>query len=162
MYDDSDLPEWHHLDQIIEGLFLGDDKAARDEYLLHENGITAIVNVAKDIDDPYKANQKQFKFGLVDGESWENHPEIYFLAALTCLRLLDRGERVLLHCIAGISRSPAVCCLVLVVKGVCEDLDAAESYIRGIRHAAWVHSGHVDHVRAALEMLKGFYNDKQS
>jgi protein-tyrosine phosphatase len=48
---------------------------------------------------------------LVDGP--QNDPEAFAAAVETLIALLDRGERVLVHCSAGASRSVAVAAAAL-------------------------------------------------
>ena len=93
--------------KILEHLYFGNSRSARDENILRQNNITASVNVAKDLNDPWIDGVKSYKIGLMDG----NHPDNkhgYIVAAQLVIYLMRQGERVLLHCHEGRSRSVAV------------------------------------------------------
>ena len=141
-----------HLNLIIPHLFVGNSHSARTSSIISENDITAIVNVAKDLDDPWLPEVQLYKFGIVDGASHENHSVTYALAARTVLTLLDRGETVLLHCHEGISRSVAVAVLV-VSKFNGMSLDQAYGLVGTQRPIAFINKGHKIHIEEARKML---------
>lgn len=47
-------------------LFIGNSYDARDEKVLREIGITAVVNVARDLNDPFYPGIKYYKAGMID------------------------------------------------------------------------------------------------
>ncbi len=101
-------------------------KVRNNIYLGHEydahmdacriNKITASLNVANDLNDlndPIYPVHKLItvKVGLSDDKN--NSPEMISLAVSILRNLLDQGHTVLIHCRAGMSRSPHILALYL-------------------------------------------------
>lgn len=82
---------------------------------LQQRGITAILNVAWEADDPqYQPSEfRMVKIGLWDGTG--NRPEMKALAVIALRNLIDSGHTVLVHCLHGGSRSPYI-----VFRYLCE------------------------------------------
>jgi protein-tyrosine phosphatase len=128
-------------------LFIGNASDAKSEPHLKQYGIQDIVNVAKDLNDPFLHSYRYFKVGLDDGSS--NRTEEYVLAAKLVLDLLSQGRRVLLHCHEGKSRSTAVAILVI---GEIKDLLPGEAYdvVVQSRHVCCgMKRSHWEHISAA-------------
>ncbi len=102
------------ISKITEQIYVGDSRSAREEGILRSNGITAVVNMAKDLNDPWFPGIKSYKIGLMDGPDPDNYVG-YYLGASTCIEILYLGvqEKVLIHCHEGRSRSAAICCIVM-------------------------------------------------
>jgi protein-tyrosine phosphatase len=102
-------------------LWLGNARDARDARSLFDSEITAVVDVAWD--EPLAQLPRELiycRFPLVD--SGGNPQELLTLAVQTVVNLLSAGQRTLVACSAGMSRSPAVAAAALsVVAG--EDPD---------------------------------------
>lgn len=81
-----------------------------------KGSITAVVNLAFDLNDPAISDIKSIKIGLVDGGHDKQSSFIYALAAKTVIELLDNGDTVLAHCHEGRSRTAAIAIIVLAVK----------------------------------------------
>lgn len=92
-------------------LFIASGHAARTESIIKEHAITAVVNVAQDLNDPWYPNLLSIKIGLTDGAA--NLTSSYSLAMNTIIILLEQGHRVLLHCHEGRSRTAAIATLVV-------------------------------------------------
>lgn len=75
---------------------------------LQERGITAILNVAWEVNDlEYPPEEfKMVKVGLWDGVG--NKPEMKSLAVMALRTLIDAGHTVAVHCLHGASRSPYI------------------------------------------------------
>lgn len=102
------------LDLVYPYLFVGNSRAARTPDILKTNGITAVVNVARDLDDPPVDGILTFKFGLTDGHSDNNKAIILVSAFDTIYNLIQQSnETVLVHCHEGVSRSPAAAILYI-------------------------------------------------
>lgn len=100
--NDPDPP----VSMIIPGkLWLGCQADAVDEDTLKKNGITAILNVSH---NPANANPayKNVWLPLTDGSG--NTQEEFDAAVNTLDALIKEGEVVLVHCLAGMSRSASV------------------------------------------------------
>ena len=90
---------------IIPGLFLGDREDARDEARLLREGITHVVNCAGELPCYFDGRFVYLWLKLKD-------PDDSFAAEIPRFcEFIDDGRRagnVLVHCTAGVSRSPAV------------------------------------------------------
>lgn len=100
---------------IQDCLAIGNESDATDESLLIDSGITAVLNVAAEIMPPhYQSDIISAKVGLIDGPG--NYPSLYTVAIQILDVLLTEEEMVLVHCVAGISRSPFIVACYLVLK----------------------------------------------
>ena len=93
------------MDRIRKNLYIGNASDPKNTERLNKEGITAILNVAYELNDPiYFTHQfRCVKVGLEDSE--KNSVEMRQLAIDTLATLLEHGENVLVHCAAGQSRS---------------------------------------------------------
>lgn len=94
--------------KLRDNLYISGSEAAHDLGRLNEDGITAVLNVAYEINDPPTLPQDifQIKVGLTDDD--KNIPYTKRLAVETLKVLMLKGEKVLVHCAVGQSRSPYV------------------------------------------------------
>lgn len=96
-------------------LAIGNESDAANESLLIDSGITAVLNVAAEVMPPhYQSDIISAKVGLIDGPG--NYPSLYTVAIQMLETLLTEGEIVLVHCAAGISRSPFIVACYLVLN----------------------------------------------
>jgi protein-tyrosine phosphatase len=143
----------NHLDEIVDGLFIGNAHAASSYQILCAHNIGAVVNVAKTLNDPLFNGIQTYKVGLADGHAeLENYSYMYAFAAHLVISLLGKGVKVLLHCYEGISRSPAVGVLIVSkMKGV--SLDKAQDLIREKRPIVFINKGHKKFIMEARDLL---------
>lgn len=74
-----------------------------DTLALKALGITTIFNVAREVDDPNYSDFRMIKLGFTDDAN--NPGWLKNLGMLMLRSLIDNGETVLIHCMAGASRS---------------------------------------------------------
>ncbi len=100
------------INQVLPWLYVGDCESAWDAMIQDGLAVKTIVNL-HDHDDPDVDGIKQFQFSLVDGEgnSWGTIMEI-----LDTIAERRKAGNVLVHCCAGMSRSPFIILSYLVVK----------------------------------------------
>ena len=94
---------------IEEGLYLGDTTDATSERVIKELGIGAVINcTTKEPFGTFKDVPRiveQIRIPVIDRPGED--VAVYFAeVAATIARLLGEGKKVLVHCAAGISRSP--------------------------------------------------------
>ncbi|CAG9322936.1 unnamed protein product [Blepharisma stoltei] len=102
--------------EIETSLYLGSLQDADNERLIRKTGIKNIVQV---LDNPtYNKRFKGIKYYYVrlrdeeDENLIDELPDaIYFIN-----RQILKGEKVLVHCVAGVSRSPAIVIAYLMAK----------------------------------------------
>jgi hypothetical protein len=144
-------------DEIVPGLWLGNRIAALDEQWLGEKGIKAVFNCTKDI--PFCLNiQRRYRVPVDDNlqpveirnlELWA------YEIAVKIARERAAGNRILIHCFAGVQRSAATTAIFLISSFRCTTEEAI-SYIRSKRPIAFF--GNVNFYRA----IKGFETSFQN
>ena len=103
----------HNANEIVPGLWVGDQHAAQDPYFFSKYQIKAVVNVTKDIPNAFaKHGVIYLRIPVDDSLKREdiNKMTMYLPKAMEFLRQqhLIRGKNVLVHCHAGIQRSATV------------------------------------------------------
>lgn len=100
---------------ITERIAIGNRHEAKDLELLLSKDIDAVLNLAYDLDISYFEfyHEYEYKFpieyqkvGLIDGEG--NKLTTFAAAVYMLDQLLERHDKVLVHCHAGVSRSASV------------------------------------------------------
>ena len=107
------------MDFITDRIAIGNRHEAADIEMLQANGITAVLNVAYDLDirlpsldsSPYRFAIEYHKVGLIDG--FGNEATTLAAAVYMLAQILDRHKKVFVHCHAGISRATTVVSLYL-------------------------------------------------
>lgn len=99
------------MEQIVEGVWLGDSLDAKFENGLREANIRSVLNCAWDLSYEITPSILQVKVGLIDGPG--NRTRAMGLA-INALEKLTKLGPVLVHCHAGKSRSPSVIAAWLV------------------------------------------------
>ena len=110
------------MDFITDQIAIGHEGEAMNLGFLEKNGITGVLNVAWSLDIVYDGFSRMdpvypieyAKVGLMDGHG--NHPATLVAAVLMLDQLCARHDRVLVHCQAGVSRSPTVVGAYLAAK----------------------------------------------
>ncbi len=108
-----------HLSYIIDGIYLGSEFAATDVELLTQHQITAVLSLqAEAIYNHLYPNHFLYKnIPLHDGQSIDS---TVFEEALAFIQQAQQENRkILVHCAAGVSRSPSIVAAYLMqVKGM--------------------------------------------
>jgi predicted protein tyrosine phosphatase len=101
--------------KIRPNIYLGHEYDAHMD-AVRINKVTASLNVAEDLNDPLYPIHKLItvKVGLSDDQ--KNNEQMIGLAVATLANLLNQGHTVLIHCKAGMSRSPYILALYLSFK----------------------------------------------
>ena len=134
--------------KIRHGLYLGDaDDASRKP-----NEIDYTITVAKN--SPFIG---AVWFSLEDDAVVKN--EALFKAAISStISLIENGHSVLIHCVAGLSRSPAVCAGVLMgMDGL--SLEEAINRIRELKPSIHIHPYFINRLREIEEETVGIKNE---
>ena len=115
--------------QILEGLFLGNREAVRDLSRLRKAGITHIVNCTDELPNYHEEHFIYLAMKLFDPD-----PCFHQHIPAVC-HFIDDGRRqgrVLVHCFASISRSPAV-----VLSYLCHLGDPLERAAERLAEIVW-------------------------
>lgn len=112
------------MNQITERIYIGDSKSEASDIC------SAVLNVACDLDRDHGVRETA-KVGLVDGPG--NMPGALMAAVCMLAQLLERHNRVLVHCHGGVSRSGIVVALYLAARTENMEIDAAISLVQSKR-----------------------------
>lgn len=117
--------------KVDKGIFIGSQFALQGKQTLAREGITHILSILPPpISDRYVSG---FVHKLVDAEDEVEQDLIQFFPE--CIDFIDKalgsGGAVLVHCIAGISRSPTVVCAYLMNKYAITSDEAMARIIKG-------------------------------
>lgn len=114
----------NNYDEVYPGLFLGDRKAATDKECLKDLGITLVINCAQGQRSTFVNTDAKFYkdigvkfYGIkaTDTESFDLSK--YFRPCANIIHAtLEKGGRVLVHCVSGVSRSAAIVVAFLMLK----------------------------------------------
>lgn len=108
------------LDQVVDRIYVGSYYAGRNLTLLRALGITAVCDLTR-----YQSGPNLRELGwkgeylhlpLADGEAVDPVRLDHFLAWMT--NIMKLGDTVLIHCRAGVSRSPALTMAWLTRSGL--------------------------------------------
>src|ERR1700743_2650681 len=123
--------------QILPQLYLGNAQDALGNFILN-NGITAVVNVTKDINkSPYISNSNFLRIAIDD--SPDENILIYVPIFMDFMRKHPQ-DIILIHCYAGISRSTSYVIIYLMLK-YAMSFDSAYSYVRSLRPYVNINQG---------------------
>ena len=136
------------MDRIGTKLWLGEIADAYDVEALQRNGITAILSLVDDTSETHEDGI--LRAGVTISDLQENPLAQYMQAVETIDRLLREGHTVLVHCIGGVSRSPAVVAGYLAAK---EGLDPLQAWALIVRRRPVVEPNW-DHFRRIQEALR--------
>ncbi len=120
--------------RINEKIFLGSSSDALHRApLVSQQGITALLNVAKDLTN-LNVTHQHFRIthvGLGDGDG--NPKGLLYAAVMALAGLIQEGHTVLVHCHEGRSRSPTVVATYLVAKGEFQSIEEALEFLHSCR-----------------------------
>ncbi|CAF2886389.1 unnamed protein product [Rotaria sp. Silwood2] len=97
----------HPMTHIIDGLYIGSESNARNLEELSSEQIQCIVNVTSHV-PLYHSEQFQYCHLPADDTQKQNLLEYFDQAYSFIHTAIENNEKVLVHCVAGISRSPAI------------------------------------------------------
>lgn len=97
------------MQEVVHGIWLGSIEAAMDEKLLAKHGITHIITVMERLKENTEDKDNFSRLFLpVRDHSTENLLQYLSDSTKFILSALDSKGKVLVHCLAGLSRSPTV------------------------------------------------------
>lgn len=132
-------------DLIVPGIYQGNIDGARDKEGLKGEGITHILSLR---DNPHAIYPDDFVYKLIDAEDMPNqdlskHFEecVYFIH-----ECLLSGGKVMIHCMAGVSRSTTATCVYLMTASS-QSMDTVLASIKARREIAGPNEGFMSQLR---------------
>ena len=135
--------------RVLERLYLGDARDADHLSVSNPFCITAVVNVNTAPNHSKRDEINYVHFPL--GESCRV-PPLRLEQVITTIGELVRAGKVLVHCVAGSSRSPVIVALYMDVIGY-ENFDDAVSHLRELRSVVAPSKLIIDSARAYLKEM---------
>ena len=136
------------MDAVADRLFVGTIDDAENTIQLRDRSVDIVVSLTHDI--PCVPEVSVTRIPMVDGP--QNDAQTFKRAVIETLERLDEGNRVLVHCSAGASRSPAVAATALALHSqigletafeqVANRRDAVDPHEAVVRQAARVYTQH--------------------
>jgi protein-tyrosine phosphatase len=122
------------IDQIDQGIFIGNVNAASSNLELNAHGITHIINATAEIPNYYPDDYHYIKLGLHDRSHTEDLIEVLepSYRYIEAVKKYNKKINILVHCHAGVSRSASIVIYYLMrSKGM--TYDVALAYVRSFR-----------------------------
>jgi len=139
------LPEWasnleyNNADEVIPGLFIGNDYAWEDEHFRKEHKINIAISLNNDFGFRTTPEHQQIPlFGGGEHRGRDLAP-VFKMAGIIIKEHLDKGDRVLVYAGLGVSRAPAVAIACLRRIGGFGYYDHALAHVRRKRPVAKPH-----------------------
>lgn len=139
------IPFSNNADQILPNLWLGNLKAAHDEQFLKNADIQVVFNATKDA--PFHSSiRRRYRVPVDDNlqESEIRNMELWsYEIVYKLMKEYKEGRPILVHCHAGMQRSPAIVAMFLMTL-YRMSADQAKAYIRNKRPIAFLPSANFD------------------
>jgi hypothetical protein len=143
--------------EILPGLWLGSRHAVQNRDYLDSKNIGAIFNCTKDLPFPIHASHHLYRVPIDDNLQQEEIRNLALWAWEIVYKLHKErvaGNRVLVHCAAGMQRSAAVVAMYLISQYRCST-DEAIAFIKTKRPIAFYGNANF------YESIKSFENSLQ-
>jgi len=136
------------MDRVGRNLFVGTRSDAADSQRLDSHEITTVVSLTHETPDLSEQGLNIHSIPLIDGP--QNNRDQFTKAVQATVTALADGERVLVHCAAGASRSPTVAATALAlteeidlqnaIQQVADNRDAVDPHEALLRQVAHVYT----------------------
>ncbi|KAB1190763.1 MULTISPECIES: dual specificity protein phosphatase family protein [Haloferax] len=136
------------MDEIVRNLYVGTIEDAGNQSMLRAHDIDTIVSLTyADPDGTVSQDIELQTFPMMDGP--RNDPEEFDGAVTAAFESVQAGERVLVHCSAGASRSVGVAAVVVALVEDC-DIERAFEVVSDARAVADPHDALRRRAKSAL------------
>jgi rhodanese-related sulfurtransferase len=145
--------------EILPGLWLGNKAASQDTQWLRSHQIGAIFNCTKDIPFVQGIVPHMYRIPVDDNLQPDEIRNLGGWAWEICVKLnreRSQGQRILVHCFAGMQRSAAVVAMLLLANYRCTT-DEAIAFIKSRRPVAFLGFANfhpaIKHFETALQKM---------
>ena len=146
------LPPSNNADQIIPNVWLGNLRAAHDESFLKNAGIQVVFNATKDASF-HPSIRRRYRVPVDDNLEEEEIRNLELWGYEIVYKLIKEykeGRPILIHCHAGMQRSPAITAMFLMVL-YRMSADQAKAYIRNRRPIVFLPSANFEKAMRGFE-----------
>jgi protein-tyrosine phosphatase len=141
-------PTLYEIDQITNKIYLGNEEAAKNFEMLTKLEITHILICGVDL---VKFFPEKFVYHMVE---LEDHPNENILKLLSkCLKFIQSGKKVFVHCWAGVSRSASIVIAYLIWSKKIS-FDQAYEEVKSKRECINPNEGFIYQLKQFSEKLK--------
>ena len=146
------LPPSNNADQILPNVWLGNLRAAQDEAFLRNAGIHVVFNCTKDA--PFHPSiRRRYRVPVDDNLQQDEIRNMELWSYEIVFKMLNeykQGRSILVHCHAGMQRSPAVVAMFLMVM-YRMSLDQAMAFIKQRRPIVFFPSANFESAMRGFE-----------
>lgn len=144
--------------EIIDRLYLADQKSIKNKELLQDYKIQAVLNCAKEIPCYFEEELEYFHIPVLDSDDMEENNKFFkYLEYATQFikHYLDEDVNVVVHCKQAIQRSPAVIAAYLM-KYFKLSMKEAMEFIKTKRPEAFFYQSNFETALTSWEMLYSY------
>ncbi len=147
--------QFNEMDQITDKVFLGDYTASLDVPLLKQHGIKKVLTVS-DYEGGPKYDINEFTHKRINIYDVSGINIIQYFGE--CLRFMEGNEKILVHCMAGASRSATIVIAYLMWSQKWKYADAL-SYVQKKRPLVCPNDGFKQQLQIFEKLLANFNYD---
>jgi len=100
------------MNQVSTGIYVGAESSAEDQSMLQTHDIDTVISLTHNT--PATGTSTRIDIPMVDGP--QNDYQGFLNAVETVIEAREKEQRVLIHCAAGSSRSPAVAAAAIALR----------------------------------------------
>jgi len=144
-------PVWKEppsIDKITDKLYLGNECGAHNQEMLTKLGITHILVAGNYLHQKFPKNYKYLKLPLIDRPKQD-----LFAHLQDAFDYIDSGEKVLVHCAGGMSRSASIVIAYVMVKNKWK-YEETYKFLKEKRPIVCPNEGFVTQLKQLEEMIE--------
>jgi len=111
----NDINNENNINHIVDNLYVGDIYSASNKEILDQNKINCVVSCVCGLDELFPENIKYLNLDLIDNEE-ESISRCFNTTNQFIEKNSNNNNNILIHCIAGVSRSVTILIAYLIYK----------------------------------------------
>ena len=146
--DKNQLPSYS-IDKITDRIYLGGLNGAMDFNYLSKEKITHVLSIV-DIKCKYPDNLN-ITHKIISVEDDKNSNLLHYFKE--CIEFIESADKIFIHCMCGVSRSPSIVIAYLLWKTHCSYYDAYY-FVKNRRRFIYPNEGFVEQLKLFEKLLK--------
>lgn len=113
------MPEYYAAKEIVPRIWIGSKKDALSVDFMRDHSIGMIVNCTEDVDAPFANSIVSMRIPVHDNPAWNTVFSKHVSHVVSRMHVFLRqthGQNILVHCVAGISRSATLVAAFLMTQ----------------------------------------------